>query len=179
MHCFTVPNIEELPEQSKPTLEKIERTLGVVPNLFKLLGSSPNVLGGFTQLQAALGQTLTAKTREAIALAVAQINGCQYCLSAHTYISEHMMHVAQEEILLNRKGRSLDPKVDAIVAFAASVVEKRGHVERSEIEVLRAKGVSDREVIEIVAVVAENVFTNLINEVAKTEIDFPQVEVNL
>ena len=94
-------------------LDSVYRTLGVVPNEARLLSSSPAALEAFAALQAGLSKALDVKTRERIAIAVAQVNGCDYCLSAHSYIATNFAKLAPEEIALNRKGASKDPRADA------------------------------------------------------------------
>ena len=126
-------------------------------------------------MSGALGRSLDAKTRERIALAVAQVNGCDYCLSAHTYLGQNLARLDPEEIALNRQGRSSDPKADAVVRFAAAVARERGHVADRDIAAVRAAGFSDAQIVETVALVAQNSFTNFLNEVARTDIDFPVV----
>jgi len=147
----------------------------VVPNLYRLVALSPNALQGFAGFSGALAKTLDVKTRERIALAVAQVNRCDYCLSAHSYLGLNLAKLSQEEINANRDGRSTDPKADAAVAFAKAVTEQRGHVGSEAIEAVKAAGYSDAQLVEIVAIVAENSFTNYVNSVAQTEIDFPVV----
>jgi uncharacterized peroxidase-related enzyme len=149
--------------------------LGVVPNLFRLIGTSPAALSAFAGFQGALAKTLDVKTRERIALAVAQVNGCDYCLSAHSYLALNLAKLSPEEIALNRKGASGDARADAAVAFAAKVARERGHVGDGAVAAVRAAGFSDAQIVEIVALVAENSFTNYLNEVVKTDIDFPVV----
>ncbi|NID15983.1 carboxymuconolactone decarboxylase family protein [Luteibacter yeojuensis] len=177
MSRIAVPALDAAPEGSKATLDTIHKQLGVVPNLFRLIGNSPVALTAYTGFHAALSKTLDVKTRERIALAVAQVNGCDYCLSAHTYLGLNLAKIGPEEIALNRKGASSDPKANAAVQFAAKVAEKRGHVSDSDIKAVRDAGFTDAELVEIVALVAENSFTNFLNEVADTEIDFPVVRV--
>jgi AhpD family alkylhydroperoxidase len=106
-----------------------------------------------------------------IALTVAELDGCSYCLSAHTYIGKDMLKLDEAELTANRQGRSLDPKDDAAVRLAAKVVHKRGHVVRE----VRLAGYDDAQVVEVVLHVALNTWTNYINEVAQTVIDFPVV----
>jgi uncharacterized peroxidase-related enzyme len=176
MSRFTIPALDEAPEASKPILQTIHKQLGVVPNIFRLAGKSPVALTALTGLQGALSKALDVKTRERIALAVAQVNGCNYCLSAHTYIGLNMAKISPEEIALNRKGTSSDAKAAAAVTFATRVATLRGRVSDQEMHAVRTAGYSDAEIIEIIALVAENTFTNLLNEVARTDIDFPAVE---
>ncbi len=172
----TPATIEASPAASQPLLEAVKRQLGVVPNLFRLVGNSPAALEGYLGLSGALGKgALPAPTRERIALAVAQINGCDYCLSAHTYLGKNMAKLDDAEITANRNGASNDPKADAAVRFAAKVTRERGHVVDEDLRAVKLAGYSDAEVVEIVLHVALNTWTNYINEVGKTVIDFPVV----
>ncbi len=178
MPRLTVPPRDDVPADSKPILDAVEKQLGVVPNMFRLIASSPAVLQGYTANNAALTRTLDVKTRERIALAVAQINGCDYCLSAHSYLGMNLAKISSEEIALNRMGRSADPRADAAVHFAANIVRDRGQVGDADIEAVREAGFSDSQIVEIIAVAAENIFTNLLNVVAGTDIDFPVVQAS-
>jgi uncharacterized peroxidase-related enzyme len=175
MSRIAVPARENAPAASQPLLDAVEKQLGVVPNLFRLLALSPAALQGFLGLNGALGQALDVKTRERIALAVAQINGCDYCLSAHTYLGLNLAKIDGAEISLNRRGASSDTKANVAVAFAAKVTKARGNITDADLEAIRAAGFTDAQIVEIVAVVAENVFTNFVNVVAQTDIDFPIV----
>lgn len=172
MSRLTIPMRDDVPEASKPILDAVRKRLGVVPNMYRLIAGSPAVLEGFVANSAALNQTLDVKTRERIALAVAQVNGCDYCLSAHTYLGLNLAKIGPDEIALNRKGASSDPKADAAVRFATKVVRERGHVSDADIKAVRDAAFHERQIVEIIAVVAENCFTNFLNEVAKTDIDF-------
>lgn len=175
MSRLTVPAREAAPADSKPLLDAVEKQLGVVPNLFRLVGTSPAALEGLLALSGALGRTLDLGTRERIGIATAEVNGCDYCLSAHTYLGLNVAKLDAAEVALNRKGRSQDAKADAVVAFAASVARHRGKVSDTDIAAVKLAGFSDAQVIEIVANVALNTLTNFVNNVAETEIDFPVV----
>lgn len=176
MSRLTIPARDNVPAESKPILDAVEKQLGVVPNMFRLIASSPAALQGYTANNAALAKTLDVKTRERIALAVAQVNECDYCLSAHSYLGLNMAKISAEEIAFNRNGRSSDAKADAAIRFAASVARDRGRVDDTDIEAVRKAGYSDDQIVEIIAVVAENIFTNLLNVVAGTDVDFPLVQ---
>jgi len=175
MSRLTIPARDDVPQASKPILDAVHKQLGVVPNMFRLIAASPAALQGFTGNNGALARTLDVKTRERIALAVAQVNGCDYCLSAHSYLGLNLAKITPEEIALNRKGASGDAKADAAVRFAAKVVRERGKVSDGDIKAVRDAGFSDGQIVEIIAVTAENIFTNLLNVVAQTDIDFPVV----
>jgi uncharacterized peroxidase-related enzyme len=175
MSRLAIPARDEVPDASKPILDAVNTQLGVVPAMFRLIASSPAVLQGFAANNAALAKTLDVRTRERIALAVAQLNGCDYCLSAHSYLGLNLAKITPEEVALNRRGASGDVKADAAVRFAVKAVSGRGHVSDADVASVRAAGFSDSQIVEIIAVVAENVFTNLLNVVAETDIDFPVV----
>ena len=175
MSRIAIPSLEATPAASQPLLDAVNKQLGTVPNLFRVVALSPAALQGMLGLSGALSKSLGVKTRERIALAVAQINGCDYCLSAHTYLGLNLAKIDAEEVALNRRGGSSDPKANAAVRFAAKVAEARGKVSDAELAAVKAAGYSDAEIIEIVGVVAENVLTNFINNVAETDIDFPVV----
>lgn len=175
MSRLAIPTREDAPEASQPLLDAVYAQLGVVPNLFRLIAKSPATLAGYLGFSGALQKALDVKTRERIAIAVAEVNGCDYCLSAHTYLGLNFAKLSPEEVALNRKGGSTDPKADAAVRFAAKVARDRGHVGDTELGAVRLAGFTDAQIVEIVALVAENVFTNFLNEVVQTEIDFPVV----
>jgi uncharacterized peroxidase-related enzyme len=175
MSRIAIPTVEAAPQASQPILAAVKAQLGVTPNLFRLIALSPAALAGFTSFSAALAKTLDVKTRERIALAVAQVNGCDYCLSAHTYLGLNLARLSPDEIALNRRGASGDARADAAVAFAAKVARERGHVDETDLAEVRRAGFTDAQLVEIIALVAENVFTNFLNETARTDIDFPVV----
>jgi uncharacterized peroxidase-related enzyme len=168
--------IPDAPAASRSWLESVNQQLGAVPNLFRMIANSPAALEGYLSLSGALAKgELSAPTRERIALAVAEINGCNYCLSAHTYLGKNLAKLDDTEMTANRSGGSNDPKADAAVRFAAKVTQQRGHVSDNELRAVKAAGYNDAQVIEIVLHVALNTWTNYINSVADTDIDFPVV----
>ncbi len=176
MSRLAIPTLADSPAAAQPLLEAVGKQLGVIPNLFRLVGLSPAALQGMLGLSGALTKALDVKTRERIAVAVAEVNGCDYCLSAHTYLGLNLAKLDQAEIDLNRLGGSKDPKAAAAVAFAAKVAQTRGKVSDADLGAVRDAGYTDAQIVEIVAVVAENVLTNFVNNVARTDIDFPVVE---
>jgi uncharacterized peroxidase-related enzyme len=169
-------NIDAAPEAARPVLNALQKKLGKLPNLFRVFANSPAALNGYLGLSNALaGGMLDAKTQDRIALAVAELNGCGYCLSAHTYLGKHVSKLDDAEIMANRNGASHDQKADAAVKFAVMTVRERGHVSDADMNAVRSAGFNDAEIVEIVLHVALNTLTNYVNEVAKTDIDFPVV----
>ena len=178
MSRLTIPSLDATLPAAQPLLDSVKAQLGSVPNLFRLIGSSPAALEGFLGLSGALGRTLDIKTRNRIALATAQVSGCDYCLSAHSYLGTHLAKLDASEMAANRQGHSQDPRADAALVFARKVAETRGKVSDADIATVRMAGFSDAQVIEIVANVALNVLTNMVNNVALTDIDFPVVRAS-
>ncbi|MFY7913249.1 MAG: carboxymuconolactone decarboxylase family protein [Rubrivivax sp.] len=176
MSRLSIPTVEHAPEAAKPLLAAVERQLGVVPNLMKLLGHSPAALEGYLSLSGALAKgKLGAPLRERIALTMAEFNGCDYCLSAHSYLAAHVAKLGASEIDAARDGRSDDARSAAALHFARRVAASRGRVCDADLAALREAGFDDAAVLEIVLNVALNVLTNYVNNVARTDIDFPLV----
>jgi uncharacterized peroxidase-related enzyme len=176
MPRINAPTIETAPAASQPQLAAVKKQLGVVPNLFRTVAHSPAALEGYLSLNGALTKgSLDAATRERIALAIAEFNGCGYCLAAHTYIGKNLAKLSDSEIEFNRRGRSSDAKADAAVVFAVKVITARGHASEADLSAVRAAGLTEADIIEIIAHVALNTLTNYVNEVAGTNVDFPAV----
>lgn len=175
----TPATIDAAPAASQPTLTAIKAKLGQAPNLYRLVANSPATLEALTGLSAALARgTLGARTSEAIALAVANVNGCGYCNSAHSYVAGQLLKVAPDEIAANRHGHSVtNPRTDAAVRFAVRLVETRGHASDADLAAARSAGLTDAELLEVAGHVALNTFTNYVNEAFGTEIDFPAAEL--
>jgi len=176
-----MPNISAIdldrPGASNDVVSAVKAKLGSVPNIFATMAQSPAVLEGFLAFNGALRSgTLNAKVREQIALAVAGENKCNYCASAHTYVAKSL-GIDESETTLNLSGIAADPKVATIVGFAQDVVRSRGQLQdtASSLNELRNAGVTDAEIVETLAHVGLNLFTNYFNHVADTEIDFPFV----
>lgn len=177
MARINIPTAEQVPAAARPLLDAVHAQLGVVPNLMKMVGNSPAALEGYLSLNAALGKgVLPVALRERIALAIAEFNGCEYCLAAHSYLAEHQAKVTAAEIAAARDGVSDDPKTAAALQFALKVAARHGKVSDLELTSLRAAGFDDAGIVEIVLNVALNVLTNYVNNVAQTDVDFPKVE---
>ncbi len=162
--------------KAKVLMDTVKSKLGMVPNIARAMANSPAALDGYLTLSGALSQgDFSAQQREQIALAVAQVNGCNYCLAAHSAVGK-MVGLTSEQILDSRRGTAIDPRSDAVVRFAKQVVEKRGWVTDGDLADARAAGLNNTAITEIVANVALNIFTNYFNHVAETDIDFPKAE---
>ena len=162
--------------KAKELLDAVKGKIGLVPNITRAMANSPAALEGYLGLSGALGKgSLSAKNREQIALAVGQANQCDYCLAGHSAIGK-MVGLTPDQILDSRRGTAIDPKSDAVIRFARKLVDERGRVSDADVAEVRAAGLDDGGIAEVVANVALNIFTNYFNHVAETDIDFPKVE---
>ncbi len=153
----------------------IKAKVGGVPNLYRVAANQPAVLSGLLGLGESLSAgAFDAPTREAIALAVAGANACDYCASAHTAISRSLK-VDQAEIDAHLQGRSADRRLNAILALAVAIVERKGFATDADLQAARDAGLDDADIVETIGNVVANIFTNYLNHVAKTDIDFPVV----
>jgi len=163
--------------KARTLLEAVHKKFGMTPNITATLAQSPAALEGYLGLSGALAAgTLGAALREQIALAVAGASGCGYCASAHTAIGKSV-GLPGEELDANLRGTASEPRAQATLDFALAVVEKRGWVSDDDLQRVRDAGFGDGEITEIVANVAQNLFTNYFNHIARTEVDFPPVEL--
>jgi uncharacterized peroxidase-related enzyme len=170
MSRIPVLNDEQTPEASRPMLEGVKKAFGMVPNVFKVLAHSPAVLNSYLQFnQANEGSSLTAKQREIVALAVSQANGCEYCTAVHSMIGGKV-GLNAEELKGARAGN-----LDAYASFAREVAVSRGQVGDEVLTKARDSGLTDAVLVEIISQVTLLTFTNLLNNVAKTTLDFPPV----
>jgi uncharacterized peroxidase-related enzyme len=170
MSRFAITAPDAAPSAAQPILEAINTQMGFVPNAFKAIAANPAVLEAVTSLQRTL-TVLDAKTRNSIALAVSQTNGCNYCLAAHTFASSNMTKMTYDDIALGRSGSSTDPKRAAAARFAQELVNTRGRVSDTELAAVRDAGYSDPQILAIVALSVSFLMTNYLNNVIETDID--------
>ena len=163
--------------EQKALLDAIQAQLGMVPNFLKVFANSPVALQAFLGLHGvASAGSLSAPDRERIALALAQQNGCQYCVSAHTAIGRKT-GLSPEEMTAARLGSSEDPQSAAILKFARSLMEKHGEVSALELAELRSADIDDAQIVEIITHVGMNFLTNILGKASLVEIDFPNVKL--
>ncbi len=161
--------------RAKDLLDAVQHKLGMVPNMTRAMAGSPATLDGYLQLSGALAKgSLTAKVREQLALAVAEANGCDYCLAAHAAVGK-AVGLTADQVRDARLATAVDGKTDALLRFARRVVDARGRVSDADVAAVRAAGWNDGAVAEVIANVALNVFTNYFNVAADTDLDFPAV----
>jgi len=166
---------EQVPAGSKPALDAFAKNIGFTPNMMATFAASPIAFNAWATLLGSLSKALDVKTRDSIGLAVSEVNGCNYCLTVHSFTAEHMAKLPADEIILARKGHASDPKRDAAVQFARKVIETRGNISDAHLKAIRDAGYTDANIMEIVALVAMYSLTNFFNNVFDPEKDFPAV----
>ncbi len=150
--------------------------IGHVPNIFLTMANSPEALAAFVQMQkCAAMSSLPEDIKSYISLAMAEANECQYCLSAHSAIAKSI-GLQESDILKARSGAADNKKNDQILKFVKSVVQKRGAVSDKEVQDLKAQGVTDREICDIILLISLNNFSNYFNKINNTDIDFPPIQ---
>lgn len=158
---------------SKELLDAIASKNGKAINIQRVLAHSPAALQAYLGMSEALSQgSLGPRLREQIALVVAEENGCDYCLAAHTFLGGRA-GLSDDEIASARQGQAAHEREQAVLDFSRTIVRNRAEVSDSDLQRLRTAGVDEGEIVEIVANVVANIFTNYINHVADTPMDFP------
>lgn len=179
MQRIPVVNTSTAPAKTQNLLEAVTKQMGGVPNILATMAQSGAALEGYLGFAGALAKgSLAPVLREQIALAVAGANACDYCASVHTALGQRA-GLAADETRRNLAGQSSDPKVASLLSFARLIVRERGRISDSDLSAFRAAGYGDEALVEVVAHVALNIFTNYFNHIAGTEIDFPHVNADL
>ena len=178
MSRLPIQTVESATGTTKDIYAALQKGLGMVPNMAKVMANSPAVLQSWVQFNGSLGTAkLSAQIREQIALLTAESNACTYCLSAHSALGK-LVGLNQAQIDGARHLESSDPRTFAALVFAQAIIDRRGGVSESDIKAVRTAGFSDAEIAEIVAAVALNFFTNFFNRAFDVDVDFPRVEAH-
>lgn len=174
MTLLTPLSPENTTGKTKELLEAVKSKMAHVPNIAGAMANSPALLEGYLGLSGAVGSgKLDPKLREFIALAVAEKNGCAYCLSAHTTVGNKLLGIDEATLLKSRTEESIDDRTDAALKFARAIVDKKGKVSEADVAAVKQADYNEEDIAEISANVSLNILTNYFNELAGTEIDFP------
>lgn len=159
-------------------LHNVRQAFGSTPNFFTVIANAPAAFEAYLGFNKALSDgKLDAKLREQLAVTIAGFNGCDYCASAHTYLG-NKAGVDATELQANLAGHSMDKKTQAALSFAVQLMESRGHASNEALQAMKSTGYTDEEIIEILAHVALNTFSNYFNQTVQTNIDFPVVNTH-
>lgn len=177
MKKLSVLTKEQASEQSRQIFEGIEKAVGMLPNIYAVIGNSANALGSYlTFSEAQKNGSFNAKEREAIFLAVSEENGCSYCVSAHTAIAK-MNGFNEEETLQLRAGIHSDSKLNVLTNLAKSIIANKGRAGENLVTAFYNAGYDEKALVDLVALVVDKTFSNYIGRLAKPEIDFPKAQV--
>ena len=171
-------DLMEATDKTRRLFDDVQARLGIVPNIFRVLANAPAALDGYLNFSGALDRgSFNAKLREQIALTVAGSNLCGYSVSAHTFFGSRA-GLTEKEIADAGHAVSAIAKTDAILKLARNIVVQRGEVSEGDLGQARVSGLVDGEIVETVAHVALSIFTNYMNHVAHTVVDFPEVKLD-
>lgn len=173
MKTISVPTRDQVSPANQVLFDNLTKAIGNVPNLFAVYAHSENALGTYLALSNAK-TSLRTKEKEVVNLIVSQVNGCEYCLAAHTAIAK-MQDFSDEQVLEIRRGAiGFDSKLDALVKVAKSIAENKGHADPRLVEDFYAAGYNEGSLIDVVMVVGDKTITNYLYALTGVPIDFPQ-----
>jgi uncharacterized peroxidase-related enzyme len=170
---INAPKREEVATEAQQIFDGLEKQLKMVPNIYAAMAHSPSALAANLAFSGAQAKgNLNAKEREAVNLAVSEINGCDYCRSAHTTIGQ-MAGLTEDEALQSRRGTIDDPKLGPLTRLARAITENRGRNVDAELDEFEKAGYTKAHLIDVLALVADKTFTNYLYALGDFEIDFP------
>lgn len=169
---INVPTRDDVSPTNQALFDKLKKGLGMVPNLYATLAHSEHALASYLALQNARS-SITGKAREVINLVVSQVNGCEYCLAAHTAIGG-MVGFTPEQILEIRRGSAgFDAKLDALARLVKNIARERGHADPALVEAFFAAGWTKENLVDAIVVIGDKTVTNYLHGATKVPVDFP------
>lgn len=176
MKTFQVPTRNQVDEKGQAIFDQLQKKVGMVPNLYATIGYSSNALESYLNFQGAQAKgTFKAKEREAVFLAVSEVNGCQYCLAAHTAIGK-MNGFSEEETVQLRAGTIADPKLNVIVRLAAEITRTHGKPNQELLQEFFDLGYNEAALIDLISLVADKTLANYVHNITQVPVDFPATQ---
>lgn len=172
MKKFTVPTRNEVSENNQAVFDNLQKGLGFVPNLYAYYAKNETALSDYLTLQNRKS-TLKAKEKEVINLITSQINGCRYCLSAHTVLGQMNGFTNEQILALRKRSASFDSKLDALAKFTASIVENRGRASEATLNTFFEAGYTEANLIDVVIMIGDKTISNYLHNLTDFSIDFP------
>jgi AhpD family alkylhydroperoxidase len=172
MKTISVPTYEQVSPTNQVLFDNLKKALSFVPNLYATFAHSETALGTYLTLQNAKS-TLNQKAREVINLVVSQVNGCEYCLAAHTVVGK-MAGFSDAQILEIRGGSaSFDAKLDALARLVRSIAKERGHSEPVLLQAFFDAGWSEGNLVDAIVVIGDKTTSNFLHSTTRIPVDFP------
>lgn len=176
MNTINVPAYEQADEVSRVLFQQFTKAIGRVPNLYAVMGYSGNTLKGFMDFEGQVSKgAFSPKEREAISLAVSEVNHCNYCLAAHT-LQATMKGFTKEDTFRFRKGTATEPKLNATLQLARAMAEHKGDADPALVAAFFSQGYNEAALIDLTALVVIRTFTNYVYALSKVPVDFPAAE---
>ena len=174
MSTFNVPTRAEVSETNQGIFDSLEKAVGFVPNLFATYAHSNNALKNYLDFSNA-PSSLKAKEKEVVNLAVSEVNGCEYCLSAHTAIAGMNGYTAEQILELRAGNASFNPKLNALAQLSKNITENRGNTSEEVLANFFNAGWTKENLIDTISLVGDKTISNYINNTTKIPVDFPAV----
>ncbi|XWN36373.1 MAG: carboxymuconolactone decarboxylase family protein [Balneola sp.] len=175
MKALNVPTKDQVNDNAKEIFENLEKQLGMVPNIYATIGYNGDVLKSYMTFDSSIGKTFSMKEKETIKLAVSEVNGCNYCLAAHTAIAKQN-GFSDEETLQLRDGSIEDEKLRTLSRLATETAKNAGKITEDSRDAFFDLGYEEKDLIDFIAVVLSVTFTNLIHNVTEIPVDFPEAK---
>ena len=169
---FNVPKREEVSPANQQIFDGIKAAFGKVPNLYATMAYSENALGAYINLQNA-PTSLTAREKEVINLVVSQVNGCIYCLSAHTVIAKHNGFSEAEILEIRAAAITFDEKLSILAKLTQNITKMRGNIDASLLDSFFKAGYTKENLVDIIILIGDKSITNILHAITKVPIDFP------
>ena len=172
MKTFSVPTREQVSPANQAIFDNLQKAIGMVPNLYAAMAHSEHGLGNYIAFQSG-PSSLRAKEREIINLVVSQVNGCIYCLSAHTVLGK-MNGLTDEQLIEIRKGSALfDTRLDALVKLVKSITENKGRVDSALVDNFYAAGYNEGNLVDAIIIIGDKTIMNYLHNLTGIPVDFP------
>lgn len=172
MSSLQVPTRDEVSAPNQALFDQLKRGLGMVPNLYATLAHSEHALASYLALQNARS-SITGKAREVVNLVVSQVNGCEYCLAAHTVIGGMVGFTPEQILEIRRGGASFDARLDALARLVKHIVTERGHADPAQVEAFFAAGWTPENLVDAIVIIGDKTVTNYLHGTTRVPVDFP------
>lgn len=172
MNTIQVPTREQVSPANQALFDQLKKGLGMVPNLYATLALSEHALGNYLALQNAKS-SITGKAREVVNLVVSQVNGCQYCLAAHTVIGGMVGFKPEQIIEIRRGGVSWDAKLDALAKLVRNIASERGHADPARVQAFFEAGWTAENLVDVIVIIGDKTVTNYLHATTQVPVDFP------
>ncbi len=172
MHTIQVPTRDQVSSANQALFDQLKKGLGMVPNLYATLALSEHALGNYLAFQNAKS-SITGKAREVVNLVVSQVNGCQYCLAAHTVIGGMVGFKPEQIIEIRRGGASWDAKLDALARLVKNIASARGHADPARVQAFFEAGWTAENLVDVIVVIGDKTVTNYLHATTQVPVDFP------